>query len=268
MRRYFLAALRAHLRWGRGLYALTAFGVALGVGSVLCIQILNLNALGAFSGSVQAVSGDADLSVLGRLPTFPERLYADVLAEPGVAAAWPLYRVDVSLASEPELLLEVVGFDFFAPVRMPVEGISREAGEVLSRRGWVAVTPSLAAERGWEVGDALEVTVGTRRARLTIGALVDFQRITPLASRKLAVMDIAQAQALLGTRGRIDQIDVQAVEGTDLVDLAARLEARLGPAVLRGGQDRGAPRSRRRGRGFRDQAPLDRDGSCGRGVDL
>ena len=73
MTRYFVRSLGAHLRGGRSLYFLTIFGVALGVASVICIQIINRNALAAFRGGIQAVSGDADFSVLGRTPTFPER---------------------------------------------------------------------------------------------------------------------------------------------------------------------------------------------------
>ena len=41
-------------------------------------------------------------------------------------------------------------------------------------------------------------------------------------------MDIAQAQALLGVRGRIHQLDVRSAEGVPKAELRARLEARLG----------------------------------------
>ena len=231
MRRYFVRSLGAHLRGGRSLYFLTIFGVALGVASVICIQIINRNALAAFRGGIQAVSGDADLSVLGRTPTFPERLYPEVLAEKGVAAAWPIYRIDVAVTDREAFFLDVVGFDFFAPVRMPWKGQRGDISDALAKHGWVAITPQLAEEMGWAVGDAFEVSSGSRRARLVVGALVDFQRVSPVASRKLAVMDIAQAQSLLGRRGEIHQIDIQAAEGTDLPALISRLQARLGPSV-------------------------------------
>ena len=66
MLRYLLRTLAARRRSGRALFLLTLFGVALGVASVLSIQILNRNALGSFAGTVKAISGEADLSVLGR----------------------------------------------------------------------------------------------------------------------------------------------------------------------------------------------------------
>jgi putative ABC transport system permease protein len=232
--RYALKTLVAHLRAGPSLYLLTVLGAALGVASVLSIQIITRSAIGAFAASVLAVSGDADLSVLGRAPVFPERLYPAVLAEAGVAAAWPLYRVDVALAGADRVFLEVIGVDLVASRRVPWRGEAPRAealADALGRRGWVAVTPALASRMGWRVGDAFEVTSGSRRARLVVGALVDFQRRSPGASARLCLMDIAQAQSLLGRSGWLHQIDVRAAPGADVAALAERLRARLGPGV-------------------------------------
>ena len=55
--------------------------------------------------------------------------------------------------------------------------------------------------------------------------------MSPLASRRLAVMDIAEAQALLGPAGRLHQVDVFLAPGADAAEVAARLQSRLGPAV-------------------------------------
>ena len=228
---YARRALGAHLRASRSLYALTVLGVALGVASVLTIQIINRNALAAFEGGLQAVSGDADLSVLGRTPTLPDSVYPAVLATPGVRAAWPMVRFDVALDGRTAFFLDVVGFDIFAPVRVPWSDPPADIGAALTTPGWAAVTPELAAEMRWRVGSTFRVSSGSRAATLTVGALVDFKRLTPLASRKLVVMDIAQSQALLGQPGRITQVDVQAAEGTAAAELAARLGRRLGPAV-------------------------------------
>jgi putative ABC transport system permease protein len=237
--RYLRLVLAASLRRAPSLYLLTLLGVALGVASVLTIQILNRNALAAFTGSVQAVSGDADLSVLGRTPTIPDSLYPSVLGTPGVAAAWAVYRTDVALADRDTFFLDAVGVDVFAPVTIPFvesegEGPGRtEAGlaEVLTTPGWTAISPELARVLGLAVGDSLLVTAGTRRLTLRVGALVDFRRITPLAGTRLVVMDIAQAQALFGQDGRLVQVDVRAVPGSDVPALAASLRARLGPIV-------------------------------------
>ena len=231
MRGYLQKALGAELRAGRGLLLLTVLGVALGVGSVLSIRILDQGALGAFEGTVRAVSGDAALTVVGSGPSFPEEIYPSVLAEPGVAAAVPLTRTEAAVDGDPPLFLEVLGVDLLAPVRLPVQGERGAVAGALGSPGWIAVTPELAADRGWKVGDSVRVSAGGRRASLRIGARVDFRRVSPLASRRLGVMDIAEAQALLGPAGRLHQIDVFLAPGTDASEVAARLQSRLGPAV-------------------------------------
>ena len=238
---YLRRTVSSRLKHGRSLTLLAVLGVALGVASVFSIQLLNRNALGAFSGSVQSLSGDADLSVTGRTPAIPETFYPRILTVPGVREAWPLYRIDVAVEDHPGLFLEVAGLDLFAAGRLPL--VSGDGSDTdgttdtealagfLARPGWVAVSPALAAEAGWSVGDTVRVSSGSRLADLHIGALVDFRRHTPLAPRKLAVMDIAQAQSLLGRRGELHQVDLKVDEGEDVEAMRRRLEAALGPAV-------------------------------------
>ncbi|MGH9391898.1 MAG: ABC transporter permease, partial [Vicinamibacteria bacterium] len=211
MIRYFFRAARAQLRSGRSLFLLSLLGVALGVASVVGIQIINLNALGAFRGSMEAVSGDADLTIVGTLPVLSESVYPEVLATPGVEAAWPLYRLDVALedATDGPLFLELIGVDFFTPIDVPWEGPEVDFSEALSRPGWVAVTGELARERGWKEGDRFTVSLGTKKAELVVGALSNFLEASPFASPRLVVMDIAQAQSLLGRPGELHQIDVK-----------------------------------------------------------
>jgi putative ABC transport system permease protein len=240
---YLLRSLRRQLRESRTLFLLTVAGVALGVASVVAIQTLNRGALGAFDGSVRAVSGRADLTVTGTIPTLDESLLDVVLADRDVSGAWPLVRLDAAVRGRPDVYLDVVGFDVFAPVGYPLgggDGADRQAGadeagrlliEAMTTPGWTAVTPEFAAEQGWSVGDTLTVSSGSRLAVLTIGALVDFKAFEPLAPRRLAVMDIAWAQALLGRPGRIHQVDITLVEDADPAGAAARLEAALGPGV-------------------------------------
>ncbi len=231
MKRYLSLSIRTQIRAGRALYLLTVLGVALGVASVVCIQIINRNSLAAFRGSIEAVSGEADFTILSRTPTLSETLYPKVLGTAGVAAAWPLCRLDVALADAAGIFLEVLGIDFFAPVRMPWEGKRGEDWSILGQPGWVAVTPQLARDMGWTVGDQFQVSIGSRGVDLTVGALVDFRRLTPFASSRLVVMDISQVQGLLARAGEIDQIDVRLDPSANLAEVVADLQLRLGPSV-------------------------------------
>jgi putative ABC transport system permease protein len=226
--RYLARAATREIRGARLLFALAVAGVALGVGSVLSIQLLNQGALGAFAGTVRAVSGDADLSVLPWAGGLDEALLPDVLGAPGVAWAVPLWRAEAALDARPGQGLELVGTDLLAAARAASAVPAGSLGAALTTPGWVAVTPELAAEEGWREGTRIGVSLGSRRATLVVGAVVDLRRVAPLVSRRLAIMDIAQAQGLLGTRGRIHQIDVRARPGVSAAALSDTLAARLG----------------------------------------
>jgi len=232
VRGYLGRAARARLRTGKALLVLSTLGVALGVGSALSIRILNQGALGAFEGTVRAVSGNASLSVVGSSATFPEELLPAVLSQPGVESAVPFTRTEVAVEGKgPPLFLEVLGVDLFAPEQLPWQGQRHSLEEAVSEPGWVAVSPELAKSRGWKIGDRVPVSFGSRRAALRVGALVDFRRVNPLASRRLAVMDISQAQSLFGIRGRLHQVDLVLARGATPSEVARELESRLGPAV-------------------------------------
>ena len=97
MIRYLARAAAREIRGARLLFALAVAGVALGVGSALSIQLLNQGALGAFAGTVRAISGDADLSVLPWAGGLDEALLPTVLGTPGVAWATPLWRAEAAL---------------------------------------------------------------------------------------------------------------------------------------------------------------------------
>lgn len=222
-------SVRGLLQHYRALYFLTTAGVALGVAAVVSIQIINQNALATFTASVQAVSLNADLIVSSRRQALDERLLATVLSEPAVSAAQGVHRVEVAHidAAGKKRFIDVLGVDMAAPERLPIQGAPSSLGTILETPGWTAVTPQLARELGWNVGDAITVLAGTEAVTLHVGATIDFRRFAPLASSRVLVMDIAQSQGLFRERGVIDEINVFLVSGADRSDVAVRLEKTL-----------------------------------------
>ncbi len=231
MIRVFLRGLAAHFRAGRTLLILSVLGVALGVASVLSVQILNGSALGAFEGGLRAVSGEADLTILGKVPTVPDAWVREAMSERGVAAAWPVVRTPVKLEGPGGVFLDLAGVDVLAPVWFPWDVPPGEVAAALGAPGWAAVSEKLARERGWAVGDVFDVSSGSRRVRLRVGLLVDFRKVSPLAGDRLVVLDIAQAQDALGLEGAVHQVDVKLSPGASRAEVGERLARRLGPAA-------------------------------------
>ena len=174
MRQYLPRAIAKEVRGGKALFLLAVAGVALGVASVLSIQLLDASALGAFSGTVRAVSGDADLSVLPWAGALDEALLDEVLSVPGVATAAPVYRADVAVEGRPGVTLEIAGVD---PSR---RGEGRGSWRRRARAGARDARLDcrllgVGGRAGWRAGDRLGVSLGSRRAVLVIGAVVDLR---------------------------------------------------------------------------------------------
>jgi len=225
--RYFAKTLRSHLRKGLSLYLLTLLGVALGVASVLAIQMINRSSIGAFRGGLRAVGGETDLSVQGLEPRIPEHLLAQVLSTRGIANAWPICEYDVQTHTSEPFHLRILAMDLLRPLPL-WNGTDGVPEEVLSVPGWIAVGRQLAQQMNWKEGSVIPTSMGSRRFELTVGAVVDFRRFTPQANSRLVLMDIAQAQSLLGGKGWIHRIDVTIQEEAVLEEVAGRLKDRLG----------------------------------------
>jgi len=206
--------------------------VALGVASVLAIQILNTSAVAAFEAGIETLSGEADLVVRGSAPTIPETLLPLVLSTPGVGAAWPVVSVPVFLP-EYETTLRVLGLDLVTPLPgQPTATRNMELGieEILNSPGWLLIDERLAKTRQLSPNQRVEASIGTEQTHLLIGAVTDFRQIHPHASSRTAVLDIAEAQRLTGLSGRLTQINVIAAEDSDSVE--RNLRSRL-PASIR-----------------------------------
>ena len=231
MFRYFLKTLRIHLKRGLSLYILTVFGVSLGVASVLAIQIINQSAISAFRGGLRAISGEADLSVQGLEPTLPEGLIAEVLGTQGINAAWPICEYEALTSSPEPMRLRVLGLDLLRPGSIQEMTDKDSFRDFLSIPGWMTISDQLAQERGWAEGSVVSATSGSRKVELVVGSILDFQRLSPQLSSRVVLMDIAQAQSLLGNRGRIHRIDIDLGKNISQKEAADRLRGRLGDAV-------------------------------------
>lgn len=231
MIRYLRRALVAHVRGGRALFVLTVAGVALGVAAVVCIQLLNQSAIGAFSAALTAVHGESDLSVVARGEDLDERVYLDVLGDKDVDLAIPIVELTVKVRGVRRLYIDLLGTDLFLPADLPTAQGAIDPESIVTTPNWVAISRELADELGKSIGDTLEVSSGTKIELLTIGTLLDLGRRNALASTRLAVMDIADVQERFERLGTLDRIDVQLIEGADVEAAQERLQSQLGDSV-------------------------------------
>ncbi|MBE0597274.1 MAG: ABC transporter permease [Desulfuromonadales bacterium] len=213
-------------------------GVALGVAVVVAIDLANASAERAFRLSARALAGRATHQVVGGPGGLEETVYRQLRLQAEVRSSAPVVEGYVAVPTEAGLTLELLGIDPFA--EPPFRDYSPAAadpeadlGRFLTEPGGVLLLPATAGRLGLAIGDELAVQVGgLSRTLVLVGHLAPRQSIGAEALAALAVTDIATAQELLGTVGRLSRIDLQLPEGQAGEELLARVRPILPPSAL------------------------------------
>lgn len=208
------ASLRHGLRhpWQFGLSVL---GIALGVAVVVAIDLSNESAHRAFALSREAVFGRATHQIVGGPAGIPERVYARLRREGVTRRAAPVAEGYVTTPRAPGFTLTLLGVDPFAetPFRSYVGGLTG-GGEGAAVRGLltrrdVLLSAGLASRLGVAPGQTLTLEIAGRRSVVTVlGILHPEDPLTRQALGDLVIADIATAQELLDTEGRLTRIDL------------------------------------------------------------
>lgn len=233
---------------------LTLAGVALGTGSVVTVQVLTEGAVAAFDATVDLLAGDADALVLGHGGKLDESLYPVVLGTEGVAWASPLLEgsVVVRRADGEDLPRPVplYGVDLLSPVASPLYPSSaRESSESppgMSANGVqppdraqpsssdlfrAAASADLARTLGVGAGDTVEVAQGPAWTPVALDRVLD-PTSRASAEGPLLVMDIADAQDLLGGADWISRVNVRFRPDVPADTVRRRLASRLDGRAL------------------------------------
>ncbi len=230
---------------------LTVAGVALGAGSVVTVQVLTEGAVAAFDATVELLAGDADALVLGHGGKVDESLYPVVLGTEGVAWASPLLEGSVVArrAGEQDLRRRVplYGVDLLSPVdgplhpssagesprSTPADGVQTpgRAHAFSSDLLRAAASADLARALGVGAGDTVEVASGPAWAPVALDRVLD---ATSRASAEgpLLIMDIADAQNVLGGADWISRVNVRFRPDVPADTVRRRLASRLDGRAL------------------------------------
>ncbi|MDX1431707.1 MAG: ABC transporter permease [Gammaproteobacteria bacterium] len=224
------ASLRYALRhpWQLGL---ALVGIALGVAVVVSIDLCIDSARRAFVLSNQAILGASTHRLVGGPSGVDERVYARLRTEIDGLRAAPVVEGHGTDANG--VTLRVLGVDPFAeaPFRPRLE-YARYADTGVLRRlltdsNAALASHATAARLGVQVGDAFDVVINGRTRRLVLAGLLESGDALGEASlADVLVTDIATAQELLASIGRLSRVDLIADAGQ-----AVRIGERLPPGI-------------------------------------
>lgn len=235
-----------HLTWptwrdqpGRVVLAIVA--VMLGVALAFGVQLLNGAALTEFARAARGINGQPDLVIRAAQGSLADADLAELLNRPEVTAAnpviegralWPGRQTPQGTAQ----VLQLIGLDPLALLASATSArpLAPELVPQLAQREGVGA--ALAAQT-LHLNAAAHRLLAPGQTRLTLriappgGAAprdVEFAIGGRIAAGNapLAVLDIADAQALLGRLGTLDRIDVQLSTGTDAAAWLRSLPAR------------------------------------------
>jgi putative ABC transport system permease protein len=208
--------------------ALALLGLALGVATIVAVDIATDSARRAFDLSVAAVSGPAAHEIVGGPAGIDERLYVRWVSDLPQLAFAPLVEGYVTVADHS---LDLIGVDPLAEASLGGRGVSgglAELSQWLTQRGAVVLAASMADRLSIAPHGRFELQVAGHSVQ---AALLARASDGQSGGENLLLTDIAQAQEWLGLIGRLSRIEVRSVPGPEGDAALARLRADLPPGL-------------------------------------
>jgi len=200
------------------LTVLAVVGVALGVAVVSAVDLANQAAQRAFQIAAETVAGRATHQVVGGPLGLPDELYRVIRVDRRFRACAPVVSGQLQLTGKNATTFQLIGLDPFA--EPPIRAFSshftdpRLLADLLTKPDSVLMLRQTARELGLQRGDSFAVEVGGVRRLLTLAGFLEApDELTRLGLASLLVTDIATAQELLGSLGRLTRIDLILPEG-------------------------------------------------------
>ena len=232
-----IALIRAHVSQKRFRVLLSIAGVALGVLASVAIGTANIHVLRSFEQAVTTVAGPASLEIAGHDLGLDESVITAIRAVEGVVSAAPVIEDSVVLTQGKQRgqALQIVGLDLLAEAGsrgFQIQADAEEALEALLAPDSLYLGRQVAADWNLGVGRLVEVTVGGRLVQLRVAGLLHNDESRSSLWDRLAVMDIAAAQQLLHSVGRLDRIELVTQPGRPLDEIAASVRSVLPPHLV------------------------------------
>jgi len=211
-------ATRRHLVRHPWQLVLTLLGVSLGVAVTVALDLAIQSSREAFRVSSETITGRATHQVLAGPSGLPDALVGRLRLEGGLREVAPVVEGWGVHPDQPDRPLRILGVDPFAeaPFRPWLAG--GPTGEVdgarlVTEAGAVFLSAGTAASLGVEAGDPLPLRIGGTQPVLRVAGVLDpSDALARQGLRDLLVVDLAEAQDLLGSLGRLDRIDLRIPE--------------------------------------------------------
>ncbi len=203
----------------RSLALLCLLGIALGVGIVVAVELINESALASFSKSIDFLSGRADYSVISDQGRLSEAEFVTLWKNRKIKAAAPVVDVMSQTVETGSSAVRFLGIDPLLDTE--VRGFIPRGGGQESFVAFIAgdppgvyVSESLSKRYGLAKGDTLTALPAGVKRKLQILGTIPTTGVGEY-DENLALVDISTAQDVFGREGYLDRIDLITTAGRE-----------------------------------------------------
>jgi putative ABC transport system permease protein len=204
------ASLRFYLRHPWQL-ALAVLGIGLGVGVFVGVSLANAAAASAFDVAASRIRGQVTHRLIPLGDSLDESAYRELVLRHGVAAA-PIIERNVGIDGRGGLTVPLLGMDL---LQAGATGAELDSGfalaPLIAEPGTVLVPDALAEELGIDRDVPLTLIVEGREVTVRVIGRTPFGGVDVREEPPL-LADIATAQEVLRSIGRLDRIDLRLTE--------------------------------------------------------
>ncbi|HET8567865.1 MAG TPA: FtsX-like permease family protein [Candidatus Limnocylindria bacterium] len=211
---------------------LTVVGVALGVATLVAIDVVNGSSSATIDELVSAYAGRATVSVRAASGTLPADAVATVRRVDGVRAAAGSIQSALLVGEDRRALPYLAGTGDEAALRDHVYERGAAPGD-----GELAVGGSAARRLGLDVGSRLPAIAPTGPRELRVSGILADTGVGRANGGFVAVLSFAEADRMAQRDGRLDAVDVVTAGDADAV--ARRIEAALVGSTAEAPAERG-----------------------------
>lgn len=204
--------------------------ISLGVALGFAIALINNAAYNEFSAAVHSVAGQADLQVSSRHGLLDDQLYPAISQLNGVAFSNPVLELEVNIGAEKKPI-QLLGIDLFRAATVTPDLIGKsDDGDPRALLADDAIFLSQATLETLHLTSDREVVVHTAEQDLRMHVVGVLEHARP--GQRIAVVDIANAQAKFNRLGKISRVDVTLARGVDRQTFKQKLTEILGPGIV------------------------------------
>ena len=222
-----------HLKLHRLRTLLTILGIALGVGVIVAIAIVNRSLTTSFQSTIDQIAGKAVLQVANGESGIREDLFPVVRDTAGVQDAAAAVDGFLPVSGAAAERLYVYGVDLltdFAIRDHQFAGAGFEfdrALDFIAAPDSIAVTETFARRLDVNLGSQLTVITSRGKQTYTVRALLKEEGTAKVFGGNFALMDLPVAQMAFGKEGKFDIVDLTVEPGATVADVQQRLRQSL-----------------------------------------